>query len=146
VAVVVARFLSLLFCALALAPAMAHLFELPNKIGLPRDAYLAVQHLYDGWALLGFVVYGAVFSTLAQAILARRRTRELRLALTAFFCILGTQIVFWTFTFPANKATNYWTMLPDNWIVLRAQWEYSHAASAALNLLALVAVILSVVK
>ena len=25
------------------APGLAHLFELPNKIGLPRDAYFAVQ-------------------------------------------------------------------------------------------------------
>jgi hypothetical protein len=142
----VARFLSLLSCALALAPAMAHLLELPNKIGLPPDAYLTVQHIYDGWALLGFVVYGAFLSTLALAILVRRRAREFRLALTAFLCILGTQIVFWTLTFPANAATSNWTVLPDNWIALRAQWEYSHAASAGLNLIALVAVIVSVVR
>jgi hypothetical protein len=29
-------------------------------------------------------------------------------------------------------------MLPDNWTRLRAQWEYSHAAGAALNLSAFV--------
>lgn len=51
-ALTVARFLSLLFAALALAPALAHLLELPNKIGLPRDAYLIVQHIYYGWAPL----------------------------------------------------------------------------------------------
>lgn len=50
----------------------------------------------------------------------------------------------WTFTFPANRATQNWTTLPENWMALRAQWEYSHAASAVLNLAALVAVILSV--
>ena len=125
---------------------MAHLLELPNKIGLPRDEYLTVQHIYNGWALLGFVVYGAFFSTLALAILVRRRAREFRLALTAFLCILGTQIVFWTLTFPANRATSNWTVLPDNWIALRAQWEYSHAASAVLGLVALVAVALSIVS
>lgn len=143
---IVARFLSLLFCALALAPAMAHLLELPNKIGLPRDAYLTVQHIYDGWALLGFVVFAALGSTLALAILARGRGREFGFALAAFLCIAGTQVVFWTFTFPANQATANWTMLPDNWMALRTQWEYSHAASALLNLAALVAVILSVLK
>ena len=125
---------------------MAHLLELPNKIGLPRDEYLTVQHIYNGWALLGFVVYGAFFSTLALAILVRRRAREFRLALTAFLCILGTQIVFWTLTFPANRATSNWTVLPDNWIALRAQWEYSHAASAVLDLVALVAVAVSIVR
>jgi hypothetical protein len=66
------------------------------------------------------------------------------LVLTGFLCIAGTQVVFWTFTFPANQATGNWTMLPENWMALRAQWEYSHAASAVLNLIALVALILSV--
>lgn len=139
-----ARFLSLLFTALALAPAMAHLLELTNKIGLPRDDYLTVQHIYDGWALLGFVVFGALLATLALALLTRRRGREFAYALTAFLSIVGTQAIFWTFTFPANRITRNWTVLPDNWLAVRAQWEYSHAASALLNLLALVAVILSV--
>jgi hypothetical protein len=43
-------FLSLLFAALALAPAMAHLLELPNKINLSREDYLKVQQIYRGWA------------------------------------------------------------------------------------------------
>ena len=64
-------------------------------------------------------------------------------AVTAFLCIAATQVVFWTFTYPANQQTN-WTILPDQWMALRAQWEYSHAASAILNLLALIAVIISV--
>ncbi len=139
-----ARFLGLLFTALAAAPALAHLLELPNKIGLPRDAYLTVQRIYDGWALLGFVVYAALFSTLALAILTRQRAREFRYALAAFLCIAGTQAVFWTFTFPMNQVTQNWTVLPDNWMAVRAQWEYSHAASAVLNLAALVATILCV--
>ena len=59
-----ARFASLLFAALALAPAMAHLLELPNKIDLAREDYRTVQQIYRGWALLGFVVVGALLSTL----------------------------------------------------------------------------------
>jgi hypothetical protein len=57
-------FLSLIFVALALAPAMAHLLELPNKMPLSHDAYLTVQQICRGWALLGFVVAGALLSTL----------------------------------------------------------------------------------
>jgi hypothetical protein len=37
------RFLALLCTALALAPAMAHLLELSNKIGLSRDDYFTVH-------------------------------------------------------------------------------------------------------
>src|SRR5882762_4281563 len=118
-------FLSLLFAALALAPAMAHLLELPNKINLSRDDYLTVQQIYRGWALLGFVVAGALLSNLIVAIMVRTKRQAFVLTLIAFLCIVGTQVVFWTFTYPANQATSNWTMLPVNWLQLRQQWEYS---------------------
>ncbi len=139
-----ARFLSLFFVALALAPAMAHLLELPNKIGMSRDEYFVVQQVYRGWALLGIIVVAALLSTLALTLLVRKRSSEFGPALTAFLSIAATQIVFWTFTFPANQQTANWTILPDHWMALRTQWEYSHAASAILNLIALIAVIISV--
>lgn len=145
-AIASARFLSVLFAALALAPALAHLLELPNKIGLSREEYLTVQQIYRGWALLGIVVAGALLSTLALTVLARKNPREFVPALIAFVCIAGTQVVFWTFTFPTNRQTSNWTVLPENWAALRFQWEYSHAASAALNLVALVAVIIAVMR
>jgi hypothetical protein len=47
-------------------------------------------------------------------------------------------------TYPANPVTNNWTTLPENWAELRRQWEFSHAASAILNLIALVMLILSI--
>jgi hypothetical protein len=141
-----ARFLSLLFCALALAPALAHLLELPSKIGLPRDEYFVVQQIYRGWWMLGIVVFGALLSTLALTIVVRKRPGELGPALTAFLCIVATQAIFWTITFPANQQTANWTLLPDNWQELRMRWEYSHAASAMLNLVALIAVIIAVLK
>lgn len=135
-------FLSLFFSALALGPALAHLLALPNKIGLPREEYLAVQQIYSGWALLGIVVFGALFSTLGLTIALRRRT-GFKLALVALLCLAGTQAIFWTLTYPANQVTNNWTMLPPNWPDLRTQWELSHAASAGLNLVAMASLISS---
>ena len=131
-------FLGLLFSALALVPAGAHLAELANKISLPSEDYLVVQQIYRGWALFGFVVIGALASTAALAWVQWRRARPFWPALAAALCIAGTQVVFWTFTFPANRATVNWTVLQDNWTALRAQWEYSHAASALLNFIAFV--------
>jgi hypothetical protein len=128
------RFTALLFAALALGPALAHLLELPNKIDLTREDYLTIQQIYRGWALLGIVVFGALLSTLAYAIAARRRRGE----------FLPALIAFWTFTYPANQATANWTLLPDSWRMLRTQWEYSHAASAVLNLAAFVALAVAV--
>jgi len=138
------RFIALLFTALALAPALAHLLELPNKINLSREAYLTVQQIYRGWVLLGFVIAGALLSTLALTITVRQERGAFIFALIAFLCIVGTQVIFWIYTYPANRATKNWTMLPENWVGLRKQWEYSHATSAILNLVALVALILSI--
>jgi hypothetical protein len=137
-------FLSLLFAALALGPAMAHLLELPNKINLSREDYLTVQQIYRGWALLGFLVAGELLTTLVLTIMVYQNRMAFIFALIAFLCIIGTQIVFWTYTQPANAATNNWTMLPENWLELRRNWEYSHATSAGLNLVALITLVLSV--
>ena len=139
-----ARFFSLFFAALALGPALAHLLELPSKIGLSREDYLTVQQIYRGWALLGIVVIGALATSLAHAWLVRKRRRAFVPAALAFACLAGTQVVFWSFTYPTNRLTENWTMLPGNWEALRTQWEYSHAASALLNIAALVLLILSV--
>jgi len=137
-------FIALFFVAVTLGPALAHLLELPNKINLTREEYLTVQQIYRGWALLGFVVAGALLSTLVLTIMVRHQRQAFVFALIAFLCIVGTQVVFWTYTYPTNQVTNNWTILPENWKELRRQWEYSHATSAGLNLLALVGVILSV--
>lgn len=137
-------FIAFVFVALALGPALAHLFALPNKIGLDEARYFTVQQIYAGWALLGIVVIGALLSTLALAVALRRDRGPALWALIAFLCIAGTQLIFWSFTFPANQATVNWTEVPANWQALRAQWEYSHAASAVLNLVAMIVLVLSV--
>ena len=138
------QFLSLFFVALALGPSLAHLLELPNKIGLSRGDYLTVQQIYSGWALLGIVVAGALITSLTLTFLVLGDRAAFTFALIAFVCIVAAQVVFWTYTYPANVATNNWTMLPDNWELLRRNWEYSHATGAVLNLIAMVSLILSV--
>src|SRR6266550_2992731 len=47
--------------------------------------------------------------------------------------ILPILIVFLVFTFPANRQTANWTVLPENWQELRRRWEYSHAVGAGLR-------------
>jgi hypothetical protein len=105
-----------------------------------------VQQLYAGWSLFGAVICGALLSTGVLTVLERREPRLLAAVFLAFLCILATQIVFWVFTQPANRATRNWAVLPDNWMQLRNQWEYSHAASAVLNLIALFALLYAAVS
>ena len=138
------RFVSLLLATLALTPLFAHLLELPNKIRLSREEYLTVQQVYRGWALTGVFVFGALLSTATLATMVRKHRKVFVLTLIALLCIVGTQVVFWTFTYPANQITNNWTVLPENWQELRKQWEHSHATSAGLNLIAVIALILAI--
>ncbi|HKU36582.1 MAG TPA: hypothetical protein VJR89_00505 [Polyangiales bacterium] len=139
------RFLALAFTALALMPAGAHLLELPNKLGLSADEYLIAQRLYRGWALLGVVVIGALLST-GALVLTLRGQAGFGAAMVALTCILATQIVFWSTTYPVNVATHNWSMLPVHWKVLRLRWEYSHVVSAILNLAALFATCIAVLR
>jgi hypothetical protein len=67
------QFVALMLTALALVPAGAHLFELPNKIGLSQDRYFIVQQIYRGWALFGFVLLPATASNLVLAIMLGKR-------------------------------------------------------------------------
>jgi hypothetical protein len=116
---------------------MAHVLEMRSKLALSRTDYRTVQQIYRGWSLAGVVVVGALIATALLAYDMRGDAARFTLALSAFACIAGTQAVFWIWTFPVNKATSNWTVLPDDWESLRRRWERSHAASAALNLAAL---------
>jgi hypothetical protein len=143
-AVRVVRFLSFLLVALTLGAGLAHLFALPNKIGLPGNAYLTVQQIYRGWLLLDLIALVALVALGILAVQVRRRPRAFILTLVAFVTMAAAQAVFWSLSYPADQATNGWTMLPANWSVLRNQWEYSHAAGAGLELVAFVALVASV--
>jgi len=137
------QFLAIILTALSLVPAGAHLFELPNKIGLAQEAYFTVQGIYRGWALFGLALFGALGANGVLAIMLRHQRTPFRLALGAFLLMAGTLAVFFTWTFPANQATANWTEAPADWQELRFNWEYAHAANAGLTFLALCAVTLS---
>jgi hypothetical protein len=129
--------ISLLLATLSLLPGAAHLLELPNKINLSGGEYLTAQRLYRGWALTDIAVAAALLSTLALLFVLRAWPTAFTLAWVAFVCIAGTLIVSWTFTRPVNRMTADWTFLPGDWLELRRRWEYSHAAIAILDLVAL---------
>jgi hypothetical protein len=58
--------------------------------------------------------------------------------------IAATLVIFFIWTYPANVATNNWTQVPENWQVLRTQWEYSHAVNAVITFAAFCLVTASV--
>jgi hypothetical protein len=137
------KLLAVLFVALCLVPSGAHLFEMINKLALPANEYMIVQAIYRGWALFGIAVLGALVFSGWHAILVHDNRNAFILALAGFLCIVATQAIFWTFTYPMNAATANWTVMPENFEAARRRWEYSHAVNAILTFAALVAVTLS---
>jgi len=104
-----AFFIALLATSCALGGALAHAFELSNKIGLGRDAYFTVQRIYSGWDRLAFVLAVELAGMLAVIFLYRAEPRVLWPACIALTGLVAAQIVFWVWTFPANQATANWT-------------------------------------
>jgi hypothetical protein len=136
----VLAFLAVLLTALALVPAGAHLLALPNKLAMGREAYLAAQGAYAGWAMAGAFPIGAILACVGLALRQQPPASPWPALLAALLLAAGLA-VFFHWTLPANQATANWTRLPEDWETLRAQWEWSHAANAVLTFLALCAVI-----
>jgi hypothetical protein len=137
-------FLAVLFCSFALMPSGAHALELASKMHMSERDYMTVQNLYRGWALAGSVVILALVFTVWFAMMTHSRA-AFWLASAAFVCLLATQAVFWLFTYPINTLTKNWSEVPNNFERARRQWEFSHAASALLNLAALTLIIVAVI-
>jgi hypothetical protein len=128
----IVSFLAVVFTALALVPYAAHLFSLPNKIGMGQEHYFIAQRVYDNWALMSLILFPAMAFNLALAYLLRSEGTAFVLALAGCLCMAATIPIFFAFTYPGNVATQNWTIAPDNWASLRSRWEYSHAGNAIL--------------
>jgi hypothetical protein len=138
-------FISFASVAISMAAGWAHLLEMPAKLQLSHDDYLTVQQIYRGWALLGVVVFAALGSTVWLAVATYRTPMFVPCLIAA--CAVGVSLaVFFTFTYPANQATANWTMLPSHWMVLRRDWEYSHATGAILYFVALMSLVLALLR
>ena len=121
----IVQFLAIVLTALALVPSGAHLFALPNKMGLAADQYFIVQNIYRGWSLFGTVLLGALIANTTLMLMVRRKAAAFALALFASLCVAVTLLVFFAWTYPANELTDNWTTIPGNWEQLRHHWEYS---------------------
>jgi hypothetical protein len=91
--------------ALALGGALAHAYELPNKIDLSREDYFIAQRIYDGWNQLAYVLAVQLIGILCLIVSYRYQPSVLWPAGVALCGLIAAQVVFWTWTFPANQAT-----------------------------------------
>src|SRR5262245_5346571 len=133
----VAMFIALLATALALGGALAHAIELPNKITMSREEYFVAQQIYRGWDQLAYLLGVELTAMIAVPVRFWGKPRVAYPTLVAIAALIAAQLVFWIWTFPANAATQNWTVAPTYWDTLRTQWEFSHLAGAFFQLVAM---------
>jgi hypothetical protein len=130
------RFSSLLFVALTLGLAFAHVLEIPGKFRLSGPEWLTVQqHLYIAFGSVGGIVEVAAIVLTWLVLMSTPRGRAARwwTALAATCATVG--LADWALVVsPMNTVLNAWTAqsIPADWTAVRARWEIGHAIQAAL--------------
>jgi Domain of unknown function (DUF1772) len=152
--------------AVAMSLALAHALELPGKMRLDKETYIAVQAIYyPGFTYGGFGEGLGILATLVLLIMTPTGQPAFWWTLTALVTLLAMQVVYWMITHPVNKFWLKDTRLKgfgagffslgskqgaasenesDAWIRLRNQWEYSHVLRAVFSVIAVIALIIAI--
>jgi hypothetical protein len=140
---------TIMFTALSMGVALCHLLEMPAKITFDGAVWLTLlQTLYPpAFGTVGaFFEVGAVVTAVVPAFLVRRHRPAFVWTLLGAVCLVATHAAFWVWVAPVNATMAPLTpeTLPANWMRLRDQWEYTHAARAILQIIALGALVFSI--
>jgi hypothetical protein len=154
---------TVMLVALAMTFVVAHAAEYPGKLRLSREEYLATQTIYyPGFTLGGISEIASVIALGVLAYMVRDTAAVFWLTVAAFVALAALHAVFWLVTQPVN---NFWVRdvkmkgagtrffgvnagehghQPD-WTELRDRWERSHIIRAALGVLGLLLLTISLV-
>jgi len=142
------RLATIMLTALSLGPALGHLLELPAKLTYDGPLWLTVsQTLYGAFGTVGAAFeVGAVVTVVVLAILVRHRRPAFGWTVMGALFIVAAHVAYWIWLTPVNATVAGLTLetLPADWMELRNQWEYTHAARAVLQMIALGALVFSV--
>jgi hypothetical protein len=143
------RFFTIMLTAAAFAAALAHLMELPGKMEYDARLYVLLHRtLYPTFGqTAGWAEGLALFSVIGLAWRVRKRGMASALTVIAAVCQAAAMAVFVVYVHPANVTMSSWSLdsIPPEWTAWRDQWEYAHAARAALFTVAMAAQVLGVV-
>jgi len=152
---------SVLLVAVAMALALAHALELPGKLRLDKDAYLAVQQIYYPGFTIGGVSEIAGIVALLALVVSTSATARFWWTLAALLSLVTMHGIYWFVTHPVN---NFWVKDVDltglgatffsafsgdisgDWTKLRDIWEYSHVARAVFGMLSLALLAIAVTQ
>jgi hypothetical protein len=131
----VARFIALMLAALTLGLSVAHLMQLPARMGW--DQYLWVGSTVQGGLNAAFGTAGAILSVATVIALApvayfvREHNRPgFRLVLAAAILFGVAFVLLWVVIYPVNVELAKWVdgPVPADWTSYRARWEWGYAA------------------
>ncbi|HKP27431.1 MAG TPA: hypothetical protein VJV39_26420 [Dongiaceae bacterium] len=148
--------ITLVLVAVGVSLTLAHALELPGKMRLGKENYVAVQSIYYPGFTIGalFGEFGAIIVTLLLLIATPADTPAHLLTFIALIALLLMHALYWTLTHAVNRfwvadqklgkaGTAFFTpsgeRIGEDWTRLRHRWEYSHVARACCAMVAFVA-------
>src|SRR3712207_1713887 len=152
-----------------MALALAHTLELPGKMRLSKDEYIAMQPIYcPGFTIAGGVgEVGGMLSTAVLLFLSPSGSTDFWLTLVALLGLVSMQATYWILTHPVNGfwlegerlgalSSGFFSFgsergsgrrgetRPVTWTDLRDRWEYSHVVRAALSAVSFFALVIAI--
>lgn len=149
------QILATLLAALSMTAALGHALEMPGKLRLAREHYLAIQPIYyPGFTIGGGLgEIGTIFASAALALMLPAGGAASALAWAACASALAVQALYWLVVHPVN---GFWLKHSEvgavskrffaigtsgeagaDWTVLRDRWERGHVIRAVFATLAL---------
>lgn len=160
------KIVTVLLAAVAMGMALAHALELPGKLRLPKDHYLAVQAIYyPGFTCGGAAEPLSIATTASLAFLTPTASASFCLTVSACIALLLTQAIYWISIHPVNSfwlrdirlegASRAFFAIGSGvrkrsdeteWTYFRDRWEYSHLARAVLAVAAFILLVAAVTR
>jgi hypothetical protein len=156
------QFLCAMSSAVAMSLALAHALELPGKLRLGREEYLAIQTIYyPGFTIGGAAEPLTIIALGALLFMLPAGSRIGWLIGAALIAAVATQILFWTIVQPVNRVwlksipldpagkrffgTNAAIRETTDWTRLRNRWELGHLARAVTATAAFVLTLVAII-
>jgi hypothetical protein len=147
--------------AVAMTTSVAHALELPGKLRLSREAYVAVQPIYyPGFTWAGPAEPIAIVAMAIVVALTPFGSAAFWLSAAALVAAVATHALYWTLTAPVNKvwlkdehlsgsAQRFFGSAADvdemDWTALRDRWERSHVYRAVTATTAFILIVVALV-
>lgn len=137
---------ALLLVAVGMALSLAHALELPGKMRLSKETYLAVQQIYyPGFTYGGFSEVGGILALAVLLFVVPFAGAQFWWVAASLALLAMSHLTYWLVTHPVNGFwlrdmelaglggvffSTFGAASAGDWTELRDVWEYSHVARA----------------